>query len=85
MEAMKYNTAVSQIMILMNAIEKQGTINRYEYETLLTILNPFAPHITEELWAGVKDASWPTVDAKALVQDTVEPIGSVQFSRSDLQ
>ena len=72
MEAMKYNTAVSQIMILMNAIEKQGTINRYEYQTLLTLLNPFAPHITEELWPAIKNATWPTVDEKALVQDTVE-------------
>lgn len=72
MESMKYNTAVSQIMILMNAIEKQGTINRFEYQTLLTLLNPFAPHITEELWPAIKDATWPMVDESALVQDTVE-------------
>ena len=77
MEAMKYNTAVSQIMILMNAIEKQGTINRHEYQTLLTLLNPFAPHITEELWPGLKDAHWPTVDEKALQQSTVEIVVQV--------
>ena len=77
MESMKYNTAVSQIMILMNAIEKQGTINRHEYQTLLTLLNPFAPHITEELWPAIKDATWPTVDKSALVQDTVEIVVQV--------
>ena len=64
-------------MILMNAIEKQGTLNRHEYQTLLTLLNPFAPHITEELWPAIKDATWPTVDAKALVQDTVEIVVQV--------
>jgi len=64
-------------MILMNAIEKQGTINRHEYETLLTLLNPFAPHITEELWPEIKNTTWPTVDAKALVQDTVEIVVQV--------
>jgi len=77
MESMKYNTAVSQIMILMNAIEKQGTINRHEYQTLLTLLNPFAPHITEELLPAIKDATWPTVDKSALVQDTVEIVVQV--------
>ena len=72
MENMKYNTAVSQIMILMNAIEKVGNVNEHEYHTLLTLLNPFAPHITEELWGGIKDATWPTVDENALVQKSVE-------------
>ena len=72
MEEMKYNTAVAQIMILMNAIEKVGTVNQHEWQTLLTLLNPFAPHITEELWSGIKSATWPTVDAAALVQDRVE-------------
>ncbi|MBO4823411.1 MAG: class I tRNA ligase family protein, partial [Clostridia bacterium] len=77
MEAMKYNTAVSQIMILMNAIEKQGSINRFEYQTLLTLLNPFAPHITEELWPEIKHAAWPKVDEKALIQDKVEIVVQV--------
>lgn len=72
MENMKYNTAVSQIMILMNAIEKVGNVNEHEYHTLLTLLNPFAPHITEELWGGIKDATWPTWDESALVQKNVE-------------
>lgn len=72
MEEMKYNTAVAQIMILMNALEKMGNVNQHEWQTLLTLLNPFAPHITEELWSGIKDATWPTVDAAALVQDSVE-------------
>ncbi len=72
MQSMKYNTAVSQIMILVNEISKVGKLNKFEYKTLLTLLNPFAPHITEELWSGIKDAVWPTADENALKQNTVE-------------
>lgn len=77
MEDMKYNTAVSQIMILMNEITKLGNVNQAEYHTLLTLLNPFAPHITEELWPDIKNATWPTVDESALVQASVEIVVQV--------
>ena len=49
-EALKHNTAIAAMMSLVNAFYDKG-VNRAEYQTLLLLLNPFAPHITEELWA----------------------------------
>jgi leucyl-tRNA synthetase len=49
-EAMRFNTAVSSMMILMNEFDKQESVLKSHYETLLLLLAPFAPHITEELW-----------------------------------
>src|ERR1035437_3345294 len=49
-EAFKFNTAVSQMMILLNAIEKEGSIGKEQWSIILRALAPFAPHITEELW-----------------------------------
>lgn len=72
----KFNTAISQLMILLNALEKTDTVSRGEWQTLLTLLAPFAPHMAEELWhaAGNKDSvhseSWPVYDDKYLVDDT---------------
>lgn len=74
----KFNTAISALMILSNDIAKVGRINKAEYKTLLTLLNPFAPHITEEIWTKqgfephIKDATWPTYDENKLVKDEVE-------------
>lgn len=74
----KFNTAISALMILSNDIAKVGRINKAEYKTLLTLLNPFAPHITEEIWTNqgfephIKDATWPTYDENKLVKDEVE-------------
>jgi leucyl-tRNA synthetase len=65
-------------MILANEISKVGKINHAEYKTLLTLLNPFAPHITEEVWANqnfepsIKDATWPVWDEAKLVKDEIE-------------
>ena len=65
---MKFNTAVSALMILLNAFEKEEVVSRKDYETLLLLLSPFAPHISEELWVmlGNKKAitleQWPTFD-----------------------
>lgn len=76
-EATKFNTAISSLMIYVNALEKQKKINAKEYETLLLLLAPFAPHITEELWhsLGHNDSihtkEWPTYDKKQIKQDTV--------------
>ena len=77
-DKVKFNTAISQLMILVNAIYKEKKVNRYEYKTLLTLLNPFAPHITEELWMqcgfgnNFLNATWPSYDESKLVQDKVE-------------
>lgn len=74
----KFNTAISALMILSNEVAKVKKINHAEYKTLLTLLNPFAPHITEELWvecgfgASMKDVQWPKYDEKKLVKSEVE-------------
>ncbi len=52
-EAMRFNTAVSAIMILVNEMEKEESVSRVDYESVLKLLSPFVPHITEELWFGL--------------------------------
>lgn len=78
-EAMKFNTAVASVMTLLNAIYDNGKINRAELKSLLLIVNPFAPHITEEMWEQLgygemlaKDGVWPEFDEEKCVDDTVE-------------
>ncbi len=72
-EAFKFNTAVSQLMILLNAIEKQGSIGREQWDVCLRLLAPLAPHTTEELWEklghteSIHVAPWPTYDPAKLV------------------
>ena len=74
----KFNTAISALMILLNEISKVGKINHAEYKTLLTLLNPFAPHITEELWEEcgfeprICDVKWPVWSEDKLVKDEIE-------------
>ena len=76
-EAMKFNTAVSALMILSNELQSLTEVPRVAYETLLQLLAPFAPHITEELWErlGHKNSihleSWPSFDASKLESDTI--------------
>jgi leucyl-tRNA synthetase len=76
-EAYKFNTAISAMMILMNAWEKEETIAIDSYKTLLRLLAPFAPHMTEELWheLGEKESihlsSWPVFDPALIAEDTV--------------
>ena len=66
-EAFKFNTAVSQMMILLNAIEKEG-VGREQWEIFLRLLAPFAPHVTDELWERLGNSSsihaspWPIFD-----------------------
>ncbi len=67
-EAFKFNTAVSQAMIFLNAAEKEGKMGKEQWRSLLRVLAPFAPHITDELWAELGEttsihlAEWPTYD-----------------------
>ncbi len=76
--AMKFNTAIAAMMSLVNAIsDAGGLINTAEYITLLTLLNPFAPHITEELYEPfgkglLARASWPTYDEAKTTEASVE-------------
>jgi len=78
-EEMKYNTAIAALMTLLNQIYDNGKINRAELKTLLLLVNPFAPHITEEMWSVLgygemiaKDGTWPEYDEAKCVDDTVE-------------
>ena len=77
-ENLKYNTAIAAMMALINDFYKKNAITKGEYKTLLTLLNPVAPHITEELWekAGfegkVYQTAWPEYDEAKTVENTVE-------------
>ncbi len=77
-EKIKFNTAIAALMALVNDFYKKGSVTRGEYKTLITLLNPFAPHITEELWemlsfGGVlSDTSWPSYDEAKTVDDEIE-------------
>ena len=76
-EDMKFNTSVSTFMTMVNEFYKLGKINKAEFKTFLTLLNPFAPHITEELnkIAGfdsdVSTYSWPEYDEDKTVDDEI--------------
>lgn len=79
-ESLKFNTAVSALMILANELDKQEEISLVHYLLFLTLLSPFAPHITEELWerAGLKgfccQQKWPKYDEKLIKQETINLI-----------
>ena len=74
---LKANTAIAALMTMLNEFYDKG-VNRAEYMTFLTLLNPFAPHITEELWQQMGGegllsvAPWPQYDEEKTVEDTVE-------------
>ncbi len=78
-----YNTAIAQMMILINALGKATTVTREDCEVLLKILHPFAPHITEELWhtlghtSFLMQQSWPTYDETTATADTIELVVQV--------
>ena len=77
-DATKFNTAVSAIMILVNEIYKVGKLTNDEYKKLLLLISPFAPHIANELYETmgygekIEDEIWPVVDESALVLDEIE-------------
>ena len=77
-EGLKMNTAIAALMSLLNDIQGFGGINEAEFKTYLILLNPFAPHMTEELWqqAGfegmLNEAEWPKYDEAKCADSTVE-------------
>ena len=77
-ENLKYNTAIAAMMALINDFYKKNSLTRGEYKTLITLLNPVAPHITEELWATlglegrVYQTTWPEYDEAKTVESTIE-------------
>ncbi len=77
-EAMKYNTAIAAMMSAINEFYDSGYITRAELKTFITLLNPIAPHITEEMWEEqnfggmLNKCSWPEWDDEKTVEDEIE-------------
>ncbi|MBS7339947.1 MAG: leucine--tRNA ligase [Lachnospiraceae bacterium] len=77
-ESLKYNTAIAAMMALINEFYKKNAVTRGEFKTLLTLLNPVAPHITEEIWQTVGfegriyQTTWPEFDEAKTIENTVE-------------
>ena len=77
-ENLKFNTAIAAMMALINDFYKKNSITKGEYKTLITLLNPVAPHMTEELWSIVGgegrlyQAAWPEYEEAKTVESTVE-------------
>ena len=77
-ESLSFNTAISQMMIFVNAFTNAETLPISAMRTFLVLLNPFAPHLSSELWEKLNSAgdvtaqSWPTFEEKFLVEDEVE-------------
>jgi leucyl-tRNA synthetase len=71
-EALRFNTAISTMMILLNEFEKTKEVSRNQFVTFLKLLSPFAPHMTEELWEmfgnsnSISKEPWPVVDASKI-------------------
>ncbi|MCR5426757.1 MAG: leucine--tRNA ligase [Lachnospiraceae bacterium] len=76
-ETLKYNTAIAALMSLINEFYKKGSVTKAEYRTFLLLLNPVAPHITEELWSlsgfegRVYNAQWPEYSEEKTIEDTI--------------
>ena len=77
-ETLKFNTAIAQLMTWLNDVEKCGSITREEYRIFLMLLDPFAPHICEEIWESlgfgdmIVNQQWPQYDEAKCVDETVE-------------
>ena len=77
-EEMKFNTAVSTFMTMVNEFTKAKKINKAEYKTFLQLLNPFAPHMTEEIWSligektEISQTPWPVYDESKTVDEEIE-------------
>jgi leucyl-tRNA synthetase len=77
-DRMKFNTGIAALMSFINDVMKVEKINKAEFKTFITLLNPVAPHITEELWkvagfeGALSDTSWPKYDEAKCVDDVVD-------------
>ncbi len=82
-EGMKFNTAIAALMTLLNDIYNKGSINNAELKTFLTLLNPFAPHVTEEIWAAqnyggmLADGHWVDFDEAKCIDDEIEIVAQI--------
>ena len=79
-DRMKFNTGIATLMAFINDVTKAEKINKAEFKTFITLLNPVAPHITEELWqiagfeGNLSDTKWPTYDEAKTVDNEVEVV-----------
>lgn len=79
-EEMKFNTAISSLMILVNEFEKEEKISRAHYEILVHLVAPFAPHVAEEIWSlmgnkgSIHGTSWPSFNPEKLVDQSVKVV-----------
>jgi len=77
-ESLKYNTAIAALMTLINDFYKKGEITKAELKTFLILLNPVAPHITEEIWSiegfegRIYNTAWPEYDETKTVENEIE-------------
>ena len=77
-EEMKFNTCVSTFMTMVNEFTRAKKINKAEYKTFLQLLNPFAPHMTEEIWERLGEKTeiaktpWPSFDETKTIDDVIE-------------
>ena len=77
-ENLKFNTAIAAMMALINDFYKKDSVTKGELKTLITLLNPVAPHITEEMWemlgfeGRLYQTAWPEYDEAKTVESTVE-------------
>lgn len=82
-EGMKFNTAIAALMTLLNDIYNKGSINNAELKTFVTLLNPFAPHVTEEIWAAqnyggmLANGHWVDFDEAKCIDDEIEIVAQI--------
>ncbi len=83
LEALEFNTAISQMMILLNAVSKEDKLNKSLIKSFIQILHPFAPFVTEEMWSmldekpSVLNSIWPSYDESKTIDDTVTVVFQV--------
>lgn len=88
-EAMKFNTAVSALMILLNELEASAPLVREELATLVKIIHPFAPHMAQELWSLMGNVSyldfepWPAYDAALIAQEKITMVFQINGKTKD--
>ncbi len=83
-ENIKFNTAIAALMALINSIYATGKVTKKELAIFAVLLNPFAPHVTEEVWEAcalgkgiIAETSWPEYDEAKCVDDTIEIVAQV--------
>jgi leucyl-tRNA synthetase len=88
-EHVKFNTAIAKLMTLVNEFTKAEYVNQEDFELFLKLMNPFAPHLAEELWSklghqeDLVEESWPEYDETKLVEDKVEMVISINGKMRD--